>query len=194
MIKKTFIIISVILISSHTFHNVYGQWDEGDKPPLKERIFFGGSIALQFGTITFIDVSPLVGIRVTPRFSPGLSLTYNYYRETRFVTFDTHIYGGSVFSRYTLLQNMNKYIPLGINASVIAHGEYEALNLETEYFDVLRSQGDKNRFWQHNVYAGGGLGFHAGKNSMFTIFVLWNLNETENSLYSNPIVRVGFVF
>jgi hypothetical protein len=194
MFKKSIFIIAIILFFCGSGNVLKAQWDDGEKPPLKERIFFGGNIALQFGTITFIEVSPLAGIRLTPRFSPGISLIYNYYKENMFTTFDTHIFGGSVFSRYTLMQNMNKFIPLGINASIIAHGEYEALNLESRYFDVLGTQGNQDRFWQHNVYVGGGLGFHAGKNSMFTIFILWNLNETENSLYSNPVVRVGFVF
>lgn len=190
--KKTVIIL--ICFSIFSVSTAQGGWEDGDKPPLKERLFFGGSIGLQFGTITFIEVSPLMGVRLTERFSPGVSLLYNYYKTNFIQSYDTHIFGGSVFSRYTLLQNMNKYIPLGINASIIGHAEYEALNLETDRFDALGEHGSQDRFWQHNVYLGGGLGFHAGKNAMFTIFLLWNLNETANSLYSNPVIRVGFVF
>jgi hypothetical protein len=192
MKKKT--LVALVATLSLSLMLAQAQWEDGEKPPLKERLFFGGNIALQFGTITYIEVSPLAGIRLTPRFSPGLSVTYNYY-NSNISNFDTHIYGGSVFTRYTFLRNMNKYIPLGINAAIIGHAEYEVLNLDAEFFDVLGLYSNQDRFWQHNVYVGGGLGFHAGKNSMFTIFLLWNLNENENFLYeSNPVVRIGFVF
>ena len=38
-----------------------------DVPPLKDRLFYGGSFGLQFGTFTDIEVSPIIAIWVLPR-------------------------------------------------------------------------------------------------------------------------------
>jgi hypothetical protein len=41
---------------------------------------------------------------------------------------------------------------------------------------------------------GGGVYQPIGRRSGFLIMVLWNLNETASSPYSNPIFRIGFNF
>ncbi len=178
-----------------TLYHVPGmsqQKDEG-KPPFKERIYFGGNIGLQFGTITLIEAAPLVGYRITPRLSSGVGISYLYYKD-KFTNFDTHIYGGGVFTRYNLVQNLNKIIPLGLNNSVIAHLEYEGLSLESRYFDNLRISQNQQRFITHNVWVGGGLGFPLGERSSFNLFVLWNINENLNSYPDSPVVRMGINF
>ena len=38
----------------------------GERPPLRQRLFFGGSFGLQFGTVTNIEVAPLAGIWLLP--------------------------------------------------------------------------------------------------------------------------------
>jgi len=44
------------------------DYDPEMKPPIKDRLYYGGNFAAQFGTITFIDVSPLVGVMLTEKF------------------------------------------------------------------------------------------------------------------------------
>jgi hypothetical protein len=39
---------------------------------------------------------------------------------------------------------------------------------------------------------GGGIKQEIGVNSFLTLMLLYNLNETVNSPYSNPVIRVGF--
>ena len=41
--------------------------NEDDGPSLSDRMFFGGNFGLQFGNPTLIDISPLVGFRMTER-------------------------------------------------------------------------------------------------------------------------------
>ena len=43
---------------------------------LADRIFYGGNLGLQFGTITFIDASPLIGYRLTDKLSLGTGISY----------------------------------------------------------------------------------------------------------------------
>ncbi len=166
-----------------------------EKLSLKDRIFFGGNIGLQIGTITQIEIAPLVGYRITPRLSAGLGIKYEYYKEnTYFANFETHIYGGRLFSNYLFIKDLNNVIPLGFNGGIFVQGEYEALNLETRIFDVLNEHPGQDRFWLHSVLVGGGLRIPAGERASINLTILYNLNESANTPYSNPIIRFGVYF
>ena len=41
----------------------------------KDRIFVGGGVQAQFGTVTVIGASPIVGYTITPKLSAGVGLT-----------------------------------------------------------------------------------------------------------------------
>lgn len=181
-----YLFLSIALISI----SVNGQ--EDDEMTLRDRIYFGGDFSLMFGTITFIEVSPIVGYRFTPRFSSGIGATYQYYREKTYLNtvIKSHIYGGRVFSKYIFLKDLNEYIPVGLHAGLLGYAEYEFLNLES-YFSPLHQTG---RFWLHSFYIGGGLELPVGRRSRMNLLVLFNLNDTGESPYSNPIVRIGIIF
>lgn len=143
----------------------------------KERVFVGGNVGLQFGTATFLDVSPLVGYRITDRFQAGVGCTYQYfrYRAPAYV-FETNVYGARVFSRYFFVENF------------FAHSEYEVLNLEA--FDIFPSQ----RVNVGSLLAGGGYIQRWGRNSGVMIMILYNFTESYYTPYQNPIIRVGMMF
>ena len=67
-----------------------------DKPSLKDRLFFGGNVGLSFGSLTYINVAPTIGYKITEKFGMGLGPTYTYYNDRRFVNYkyETQIYGG----------------------------------------------------------------------------------------------------
>ncbi|MBN2214877.1 MAG: hypothetical protein JW723_11580 [Bacteroidales bacterium] len=185
-------IVTGLLLSALTFVisiPVSGQ-DNG-KRSLRDKIYFGGDFSLMFGTVTFIEVSPIAGYRFTPRFSSGLGITYQYYREKLFsnTVIKSHIYGGRVFSKYILLKDLNEFIPVGLHAGLLGYCEYEFLNLES-YFSLQHESG---RFWLHSFYVGGGLELPVGRRSSMNLLVLFNLNDTGESPYSNPVVRIGIV-
>lgn len=74
---KTQIIFLLLIISSLAA----AQNSNNDDLGLTNRVFFGGNFGLQFGTITNIEVSPLVGYRVTRDFSIGTGITYIYLKQ-----------------------------------------------------------------------------------------------------------------
>ncbi len=169
--------------------------EEEEKPSLRDRLFFGGNVGFSFGNTTSIILSPLAGIYITPRLSGGLGIRYEYYKSNlSYFPFDTHIYGGSVFSRYTIFKDLSEAVGVGgLGTSMFIQAEYELLSLESQYFDRSYSNpGD--RFFLHSILAGGGIFQPVGKRSGVLITVLWNLNESYNSIYSNPIIRLGFTF
>jgi hypothetical protein len=145
----------------------------------RERIFFGGNFGLQFGTITFVDVSPMIGYRFTEKFSAGPGISYMFYRErfSGFTPFETSIYGGRIFTRYEIYRG------------IFFHGEYEVLNRE-----VFDSWLFPERFRTNvtSILLGGGIRQHMGGRTFLNLLVLWNINESAYSMYNNPIIRMGF--
>ena len=175
--------------------NVGAQWD-GEPPPLKDRLFFGGNFALSFGNATSIVVSPLAGYQITPKLAGGVGLRYEYFRYDYpgYVPYDTHIFGGSVFGRYMIINSISEALGLGgFNSGIFLQAEYEMLSLESQYFDLTNPNAD-GRFYLHSMLIGGGLFQPIGRKGGFLITVLWNLNESYNSIYANPILRFGFNF
>ncbi len=144
-----------------------------------DRVYTGGGIGLQFGSQTFVNISPLVGYRLTEKLSVGLSATYIYYRYKNpnpAFSYSSNIYGGSVFSRYLIFENL------------FAHVEYEVLRLEARD-NVSRLLGTKD---VTSILVGGGYRQMLGDRSSINLILLYNLNETTYSPYQNPIIRISF--
>ncbi len=144
-----------------------------DKPAFKDRIYWGGNVGAQFGNFTFINLSPFVGYRFTPRFSAGPGATYTYFRD-KAADFTTSLYGGRVFSRYLITDNL------------FAHAEYEMLSRE-----IFNLQLKRERIAVHSIFVGGGYRQMLGKKSYMTVTGLWNINESVYSPYQNPVIRIG---
>ncbi len=165
---------------------------DGDRSGKGRRFFFGGNFGLQLGSITNIEVSPIAGYRLFPWFSVAAGPKYQLYGENYAgFKFNTHIYGGRTFLRIIVIGDFDEFIPLGFHGGLFAHAEYEALNLERQYFDLTGSEG---RFWLNSVLVGGGISQPLSDRASVNIMVLWNLNETANSLYNSPIIRFGINF
>jgi hypothetical protein len=145
-----------------------------------DRLVFGGNLGFQFGDVTLIDVSPLIGYQFTEKVMAGVGISYQYYNDTRFTPkFSTSIFGGRVFGRYYFIDN------------VFAHAEYEILNYDAGFIDPMGFFNTR-RVTANNMYVGGGLVLPIAGNAGFNIMILYNLNENSESLYSNPVYRIGF--
>lgn len=191
-IDRLGIIIVLLLVLPDS--NLQAQWEE--KPSLRDRIFFGGNFGLQFGTVTDIEISPLAGIYLTPRLAVGPGIRYEYFKSNYpgYVPYETHIYGGTAFARYMVIKDLSETIGLGLNFGLFGHAEYEILSLESKYFEIGAPPDIDGRFNLHSVLLGGGIFQPIGRRGGLLIMILWNLNETASSPYSNPIFRIGFNF
>jgi hypothetical protein len=188
------LIVSMMLSLIMTSPSLFAQ-SENEEEELRpiDRLFFGGNFGLMFGTITNIEISPLVGYYITPRLAAGGGIRFEYYRDKGYYSpYQTTIYGGDIFSRYTIIRNLGEGLNIGLNTGIFVQVEYEALSLEKAYFEPPYTEA--GRFFVHSILAGGGLIQPIGNRSAFIFTVLYNLNETARSPYSNPIVRVGFTF
>ena len=161
--------------------NMYGQDSTMiRKNPLKknfwEKVYVGGNVGFQFGTVTFAEVSPLVGYQFTEKITAGIGVTYQYYRYKDLnYELKTNVYGARVFGRYFF------------TSFLFAHVEYEYLNLEAFDFYPQRRRVDVE-----SVLVGGGYfqRFGTGNSGIYAM-LLYNLTESAYTPYTNPIIRIG---
>lgn len=149
------------------------------RPPSEfwDDVYFGGNVGLQFGTVTFVEVSPLVGYKFTDRLSAGVGITYQYYHyKDRYYEFQTNVYGGRIFGRYLFTDFL------------FGHVEYEYLSLEA--FDFF----PRRRVDVTSVLGGGGFMQRLGDNSAIVAMILYNFTESVYTPYQNPIIRIGINF
>jgi hypothetical protein len=150
--------------------------EEEEERTFKDRMFWGGSFGLQFGTYTNISLLPVVGYKATETFWVGIGGVYHFQRYQK-MNFNN--YGGRVFAQQQVLDNF------------LIHAEYE--HLSVEYPDNF-TNGSFDRLRQSIGLPMAGLGYRQriGVKATADILVLYNFNDTFPSPYSNPVIRAGF--
>jgi hypothetical protein len=144
-----------------------------------DRVWFGGGVGLSFGTVDYIEVSPLVGYRLTDDVSLGGGLFYRYRSDGRYSpSLDTSDYGANVFGRYR------------VAPPVFLQVEYEYLD-----YEYARIGGSTDRETFDSVLAGAGFVQPAGGRASLFVLGLYNFSYDDNDLrspYSDPwVFRVG---
>lgn len=163
------------------------------RPEKLSKFVFGGFFSFQFGSVTNIVVEPIVGYKVFPRLTLGVGLKYEYLYD-KYYNFDTHMYGVQLFTRFYIIKELSDIIPGSVRLGLFAHVEWETLSLEKQYFDYNCQGYCEGRFMLNSFLVGGGIRQPIGQRAGIYFLILWNLNENINSVYSNPIFRVGFTF
>jgi len=184
--------ILILLILNCLLLTSYSQ----DEENLKGEFYLAPDFGLTFGTISRIEVSPVLGYHITDRFNIAGGFKYEFYSLTNAYNqdnFRTHIYGPRAFARYTLFKNIGKYLPVGMSTQLFAHAEFESSSLESKYFGSY-SNPDSGRFWQSTLLVGGGISQSASERVKLNVVILWDTDGSSKSMYSNPIIRFGFQF
>lgn len=194
---RSILIIIITVISTGYFAVAQKNKEyiaQSDKE-LKEPFFFwGGSLWLGFGTYTYVDVNLMIGTQLNERLSVGVSGKYQYYNQKRsgLNTFETNVYGGSIFSQYAVIKDFRNLFKVKGHSGIIAHVEYEFLNTEYNYVYFNDPDADNERYWLQNVLVGGGYFQQMGKRSKSYIILLWNVNNSVDNPYSYPQLKIGF--
>lgn len=160
-IKKTIFLFGIFaLTGSNVFAQSGNEIDENSG--FRDRIFTGGNFGLSFGNITYIEIAPLVGYRITNELSAGGGFSYRYRKDKRFTPdLTTSDYGINLFGRYNIFEPF--YATL----------EYEFLSFEIPF------AGGRDNF--NSFLAGGGVSQPMGRNAALNFSVLYNLS------YENPV-------
>lgn len=176
MIRSIFVGLIFLLICQQTSAQING----GLGKDFGDRISFGGSFGLQFGSVTVINLSPRVGYKFTEKFTGGLGYIYQYIsydKEVYGIPFQSTTYGASVFGRYRFLENF------------FGTAEFQTLNL-TKY-DVDLNQ--KGRVDVPVLFIGGGYLQNIGTKTYVSLSLLYDVLENKYSPYQNPVIQIGIV-
>lgn len=151
---------------------------------LKERLWYGGNVALGFSgnnieSVFLIGLAPMVGYKITPNFSvgPRVDFNYTYYKRQVFgPVISYNLYSGGIgpFARYKFFNIL------------FLHTEYQ---IEWAQFPSLNFDGTKETQIFNNLFVG--LGYNAGGGE---ILILYNLfDQTSRNTLGMPIsIRFGF--
>ncbi len=174
----------LIIFLTGVFASAFAQYENtsGNKEPKKQekkqplqkrdRWFVGGMFGAGFSSYSsYVEVSPLVGFKVTPSFHVGTRFNYiwNSYEFPNGVRESLHHFGVGAFGRYIIYKGL------------FAQVEYEALNFD--YYDY--------RGWINSLFIGGGYYQSFGR-SFASFAILFNVLDNINSPYVNPVIRIGF--
>lgn len=170
---RKFICILTVFFLAGVFSILHAQ-ENAAPQAWKSKIGIGGNLGLNFGNITYVEISPIAGYRLNQFIMPGIGATYRYYRD-RYYNYSLNMWGGSVWVRGYIL-------PM-----VFAYAEHEELYAE---FYPYTHPGEKS-FLGTN-FIGGGYNQELGNGSTY-VMVLFALNQDYTTFYQNPVIRVGFM-
>ncbi|SFF17112.1 hypothetical protein [Thermoflexibacter ruber] len=155
-----------------------------------KNLYFGGDFGLSVGgKQVFVNVSPLIGFKLSDKFSIGGGSVFQYLR-TQVILIDpqglnikqtaqTLIYGGRGFTR------------LFLHKSFFAQADAELINVQLPTTD-----GNKIRHWVPGAWAGAGYNFDIGRGMGINLIISYNfLYKEGKSPYTSPLdVRLGIQF
>ena len=147
------------------------------------RVVYGGNFGVGItNNQSAVLLSPTVGYRFTDQLELGTGVIYQYYKiNNSLLKYRSDNYGAKIFGNYLLSE------------SILAHVEYEWLNLSTPTFDFVTNRYIGNtRQNIGSLFVGAGFRQVFGRKSVVDMMLLYNLTESPYSPYDNPIIRIGF--
>ena len=150
-----------------------------DKQPAK--VYYGGQVGFNFGDYFRISLVPLVGYKLSPKFSIGGKLRYEYVNDKRYdQAITAHNYGGSIFGRYYISRNL------------YAHAEFSYMSYQYQT-KILDRDFKTERDWVPFGFIGAGYAYPVSRSTYAFVEVLWDVIQHENSPYKagEPFISVG---
>ena len=163
-------------------HNVQPK-AKTEKPKSKSsfkmsKVIIGGSLGFSFGSVTSVRINPLLGYKLTPKLTTGITGLYEYnsYDYAGYGRQNYSNYGGSIFSRF-------RFVPMAY-----LHAEFSYTNYEFSGFN-----NQKYRQGVPFIFLGGGFAQRVGRNTYAYGQILFDVLQDSNSPYSDwtPFYSVG---
>lgn len=181
-IVKLFFTLSALLILNSSIAQ------DGQRPAFLDKIYVGGGFGASFGNYTYVNISPIIGYKVTPKLSVGLRLmyqytTYDYYdkQDLRWKKYSGNDFGVGGFARFM------------VKGPFYLQAEYEHLNYDgLDYTGYSRSS-------FNSFMAGGGITQPIGGKAFFFMTAMYNFsyqNFDNSNVYRSPydspwVIRIG---
>jgi len=151
-----------------------------------DRVYYGGTFGLSFGTFTSILVEPLVGFKMTEKLSTGIGIGFRYGKDNRTNSnLEYTNYLGRFYARYIIIPR------------VYAHVEYMVESYDESFYFEGQSINKTGRTVVPFLFVGGGLRSPAG-NGSFIVQILFNVlqsNSNSNQVYpsGSPYISIGYI-
>jgi len=207
----TFLILSLITsgltCSAQDSVNIF----HAGKPPVPKdnfwhRVTIGGNFGFQFGSVTGIMISPEVRIRAIDQLYVGIGFTYQYFNykdyywndsTKTYINYAANVFGGRIYLRYYLRSIFSNWL-----GNIFAHAEYEYLAyIEPYHYDPYKGyiydpynnklSPGKTSISYNSILVGAGYSQPLGGRVFMDILILFNLNNSYYSPYTNPVFRIG---
>lgn len=143
-------LIRILLIGFILFQLIFENYLIAQEKPIerktfRDKIFFGGSIGMVFGTVTRVDILPQAGMWVIPQWAIGIGGRYSFRKERFNIIggqtnpYKTHIWGLSGFTQILPIPDLDKAFKIGIHGGIVFQGEWEGLYLDKGTIDPFVS-------------------------------------------------------
>jgi hypothetical protein len=165
----------------------------------------GGNIGFQAGSVTGITIAPEVRIRTVDQLFVGVRFIYEYLYSKHYyynqktgenLPYKSSVYGGGIYLRYYLSSIFDSFL-----GNIFAHVEYEYQFYTQPYYMALNGPiidpyGATYDYGStvielNSFFVGGGYRQPISNKVSLDLLILFNLNDTYNSPYVNPIFRIG---
>jgi hypothetical protein len=170
------------------------------------RVTIGGYLGFQFGQVTGINIAPEASIRTVDNLYTGFRFIYQYYNykdyfydshANSYISYKSNVAGGAIYLRYYFASLFSN----NILKNLFAHAEYEYTTYSRPYkntpggyildpYLVTYVPGNE-RIRINSIFVGGGYHQPVSSRVALDLLLLFNLNDTYNSPYDNPIFRMG---
>lgn len=194
VMKASFTMFMVAVLVSLCTYSANGQSKKSNSGTFdfSEKLWYGGGFGLGLSTITFgMELSPMVGYKITEKFSvgPRMPISYTYAKlvssEGTGLNYNNVDWGLGGFTRFKIFNQIfahSEYNFLWINEPVVSNGYY--LLDPDDSSKLLKETSTKDEF---NI----GLGYAAGGRIGTEISLLYNVLNDPNSLVIPFSIRVG---
>lgn len=189
---KRLLLCLLLLGGIHAAHAQYYKTDTASRKGFDpSRLMIGGSLGLVFGDYTNINVSPLVGYRLSDLFAAGININAQYAAERQkdwngetVYRYQYTVFGGGVWGRVYPLDMI----------FVHAQPEYNYVSEKFTDYTFNPKQTSKSSYGVPSLMLGGGYSQPIGEGySSFYIMVLYDVIQDVRSPYQNrPQIQVGF--
>lgn len=137
-----------------------------------------------------IGASPALGYRITDRLAAGPGITYSYSNYS--VDYGSSMSGGSLRSNNL---GVKAFAQFKVFDQFFIHGEYELTKARVLEYDSKKNlTGNKIDRTIESPLLGAGYRQQFSDRAAADIVLLYNLNDSFNSLYPNPVIRFNFLF
>jgi hypothetical protein len=212
-VRHCVLLIMLVIISLNTIaqdDDFYGPPEKESQATKKElrqkkleKWSFGGNFWASFGSSAYVELSPIVLYRATPRLNVGVGFTYiytrsdNYYYDTNGVnrqTIESNTYGPRAVAEFTVLSDLSDKININIG-NIVLYTEYSLLETDRLLINPYSYEiFNDGRDWINVLLVGGGIYQPLGARGGVSLMLLFNVIESDYNPYENPIFRIGFFF